>query len=381
MRKTRRVRYAFTLVELPVVSKRERPAFTLVELLVVIGIIAVLVGILLPVLGRARGRAYTVSCQSNLHQIFTAARNYSVEYGDSMPFGMIFAQESKTTGRPVGSSDYITWFSSLDRYMLKGAVDAIPINGSSAYIDGPTRRRFNKVFKCPAVQADQFRQQVTYYNHPVAMPHMPLERMATPAGQRVIGPMKFTELYPENAVFWDTICWGFAESDVPSLFWLSAGQTVTGYTLPASWVDFWGNNISVPEAGLLNPKAPELRYRGPGSDRFAQSTNPLKDPAGPIAWYAYETLLPINSEIADANQDTGWGPIWYFSFGSPRWRHNGNTTANVAFADGSVRSLRLNIGRKFTVDGDVYYDNEFRRRMLMTKWPKDKKDSGTIPTN
>jgi prepilin-type processing-associated H-X9-DG protein len=213
------------------------------------------------------------------------------------------------------------------------------------------------------------------------MPHMPLERGYTPAGQRVIGPSKFTELYPENAIFWDTICWGAAEPDVPSLFWLSTGQTVAGYTLPASWVDYSGNALSPADAGLLNPRAPELRYRGPQSDRFSQSTNPLKNPSGAITWYAYETLEPIAAEIADANQDTGWGPIWYFSFGSPRWRHNGNSMANVAFADGSVRSLRLNKGRKYTVGGDVHYDNEFRRRMLMTKWPRDKRDSGTIPTD
>src|SRR4051794_7649388 len=153
-----------------------RRGLTLVELLVVIGIIAVLVGILLPVLSSARGRAETISCQSNLHQIFTAARNYSVEYGDCLPFGFIFSQENPKTGRPAaGTTDYVTWFSSLDRYMTRGAVDAIPLNGNSGYYDGATKRRFNKVFKCPSVPRDMFRQQVTYYNHPVAMPHMPLE--------------------------------------------------------------------------------------------------------------------------------------------------------------------------------------------------------------
>jgi prepilin-type N-terminal cleavage/methylation domain-containing protein len=64
-----------------------RSAFTLVELLVVIGIIAVLVGILLPALNKAKSRAQTIACQSNLRQIYLAARTYATENRDSLPWG------------------------------------------------------------------------------------------------------------------------------------------------------------------------------------------------------------------------------------------------------------------------------------------------------
>jgi prepilin-type N-terminal cleavage/methylation domain-containing protein/prepilin-type processing-associated H-X9-DG protein len=60
-------------------------AFTLTELLVVIGVIALLIGILLPTLSKARESSRKAACLANLRSIGQALHNYTTVYPDKLP--------------------------------------------------------------------------------------------------------------------------------------------------------------------------------------------------------------------------------------------------------------------------------------------------------
>ncbi len=123
------------------------PGFTLIELLVVIAIIAVLIGVLLPALGRARETARTISCASRMRQIALGWQIYADANRDiSAPCQPgRFADESLNL-YPLGNGEHYRprWFALIgaaagfDAYSRasEDRVDehSLPVDGSDVFL-------------------------------------------------------------------------------------------------------------------------------------------------------------------------------------------------------------------------------------------------------
>lgn len=148
---------------IPIVRRRTPVAFTLVELLVVIGIIAILISILLPVLNKAREQAKAIVCQSHEKQILTAYMIYISNHKGATPIFPDVGKYYTKTGTPFMRS--LAYYmvptagragSGVIRYdegafwpHLANGLHYTDISGGQKPIGPPPEMLYN-VFNCPS---------------------------------------------------------------------------------------------------------------------------------------------------------------------------------------------------------------------------------------
>ena len=135
------------------IPARPSRGFTLVELLVVVGIIALLIGILMPALNSARSQALTVKCASNLHDIGRAMQQYANEHKGKIPRGYHYEYWYR--------QGHILWAEALSRHLNR----PIEVADLSEARDRVLAEHFRKmdVYQCPAFPDD--RQPLDYVSN------------------------------------------------------------------------------------------------------------------------------------------------------------------------------------------------------------------------
>lgn len=176
-------------------TTRRRPVagFTLVELLVVLGLVAVLMALLLPALGRARCAARRAVCQNVLKQWSLALHIYADDHGNFMP------RESFGLGVQLNRWAYVAddvtrdvWYNALP--------PELGIPRAATYEPYPDRPRFYaaaSAFHCPSARFPQHVDREPWPRFSVAM-NSKLIKLGLPVNLRDLCRPSDTVMFLDN---------------------------------------------------------------------------------------------------------------------------------------------------------------------------------------
>lgn len=125
---------------------RQGSGFTLVELLVVIGIIAVLIGLLLPAVSRAREQGNRTKCLANLRSLGQAMYLYAMDFRDRLPNGNFRGSAQADEGDQVLVSLARNYLGASKTFYCPSDRDSAPQVIDNNYISFPNSARVSYDF-------------------------------------------------------------------------------------------------------------------------------------------------------------------------------------------------------------------------------------------
>ena len=314
------------------------------ELLVVIGIIALLVGILLPALNRAREEANLIKCQANLRGIGQAIQIYVDFYKGILPEGQFDNQYNINTGKvnfnfaAQGSFGPGTdWTVLLESVMTSGAGSTWGTEVNGNFGQGAAFAKTRLVFTCP--DAPQESMQNTQNRHYACNPRlMPQLGRIDPyfTGPGLFSPSTtcYHSYYMAKIKQTSQIALVFDGSLMP----IPGGG---GWSVAGTGTEPIGYNVDYNAIGYYYPGfAPYM------TDQYGMTGN---TPASPSVLTPISLNDPISMDPVVVSGETAAGNFPFINtdtvnnIANIRFRHLGNKAVNVLMCDGSVQTFDFDV--------------------------------------